>query len=286
MDSQKKRETNINGQFFQGWEKFVSDYPVASRDLRHVIQDLKTDARHVGNIVLSQHKARRHEIVARDLSGQSKGETALIIASEGRYGGASIFSQGIAQVIGNNRKGRVRDIVITHPENKAMHTLYDEFKKMALDGKISSGVSCVRFEDLSLAFEICDRVYSDLCMGTDKDLNKYIIDTWRQRERRDNIITTLRGDSQKQGLSSDLWITADLDNWISAEKIREEMTARGAYNRHLEQRAEEVFAFCAQTRASGKAVSERMVKDFIQTLETQEQSRMICSSSAPPQLCP
>jgi hypothetical protein len=250
-----------------------------------VIQDLRTDARYVSNIVLSQHKVRRHEIVARDLSGQSKGETALIIASEGRYGGASIFSKGIAQVIGNNRKGRVRDIVITHPDNGTLETLYREFKSMAFEKKISAGLGQVRFEDLSPAFEICDRVYSDLCMGTDEDHHKYIIETWRQRERKDNTITTLRGDSLKQGASSDLWVSAGLDYWISVENIRESMTARGLYNRQLEQKAEEVFAFCAQTRASGKAVSERMVKEFLQTLDTQEQPKMPCSFPIVPQPC-
>lgn len=285
MDSQKKGETNINGQFFQGWEKFLSDHPVASRGLSHVIQDVKTDARHVSNIILSQHKVRRHEIAARDLSGQSKGETALIIASEGRYGGASIFSKGIAQVIGNNRKGRVRDIVITHPDNGTLETLYREFKSMVFEKKISAGVGQVRFEDLSPAFEICDRVYSDLCMGTDEDHHKYIIETWRQRERRDNTITTLRGNSEKQGQSSGVWLQSGIDNWISAEQIREEMTARGAYNLHLEQKSEEVFAFCARTRASGKAVSERMVKDFLQTLDRQEMPKTACSFSRTPKPC-
>jgi hypothetical protein len=257
-------DSSIKGQICAGWEEFVTDDARKKKAIDAIMTDIKADSRFVSAAALDDYKPRRHEISARDLSGQKKSDRVLLIGHLNDGGKLSKFTDGIARVTGNKRAGRVREIVLTHPDAKTLSAMADQMMTLKNSGIIAADVSRVSFKDLSRAIESVDRTYVDIPMGSMPDAEETIVLTWQTRIYQDNTLTHLRGNPHEMGSSSPLWADAALDNYVSPELIRHDMAQRAIHNQSVLENANKAIEYCAELRMRGEQPSHAKVREHLQ----------------------
>lgn len=265
LESVRLLEDSIKGQICGSWESQRDLSPAKQKAIDTIMQHIKADHRFVNAAVLRNYQPYRHEISARDLSGQKKSDVALIVGSVNRHNHAGQFTDGIARVIGNKRPGRVSQIIVTHPDSRALNIIHDALSRLKTRGIVDCRIVRMPFEDLGKSMEVSDRVFVDLPMGSIPDAEEEIALHWMSRMRQDNILVHMRGNPQLQGGSTELWQQADLDNYIAPEDIRADMIARGRANKAVLQKAKEAIAYCAELRGEGKSPSNAKVKAYVES---------------------
>jgi hypothetical protein len=266
LQSKRHREDSIKGQVFQSWDDYQTDDEAKYKQMFRIMQDLKADTRFVGR-VLSDYKYHRHEISARDLSGQQKGDTILIVGSQSRHGNMSPVTDGIARVCGNKRSNGVSEIIVTNPKRDVERAVYDELIKLKQRGILAADIKRANFSSFSQTIEHCDRVYIDMPMDSHPQADEHMILSWQTRIKTDNTLTHMRGKPQLQGGSTPLWEEAKLDSYIAPEDIRTDMAARAKHNVAVLEKAERAIDFCAATRIEGKSPSNASVRDHLLGLD-------------------
>ncbi len=266
LNSDRTCEPHVKGQVYEGWNPESTSVERAKR-VDRILQGLKADSRYIQEHALASHLAQRHEIAARDLSGQQKGDKILVIGSLNRHGKISSLTDGIIRVSGNDRAGRVGSISVMHPDSRILSTLYDDVFALKARGIIVADIKRTGFDNLSQAIEEADRVYVDLPMGQLLEADQTIVETWLTRIARENTLTHLRGNPLAMGCSTDLWQKAELDNYFSPEAIRSEMARRAHNNQVMFRRADNAIAFCAETRMQGRSPSHRTVAEHLRSMQ-------------------
>lgn len=262
MDSPKKGETNIKGQFFAQWDAFKEQEPQAGKELEPVLQHLKADSRSIQNQILSGHKMHEHGLAARDLSGLKKGATVLLVGHLSRHGNIGEYGEKVVRSI-NNRSHQAERIIVTHPDRKVAKQIMAELKLLKDKKIIRCPVEEVSFEDLPIAMELADYSFVDMPMGENTSADEYIINVWQSRENKENTLIHMRGNPACRGYSDPIWEEAGLDNYISPEDIRREMFERGRFNKELSEIAELAFTHCGEVRLAGGCLSDRKMRDFV-----------------------
>lgn len=260
MDSIREGETNIAGQFYPGWTRYTNDHPHRAKRLDTIIQHLRADSALIRSEIVSGIKPKRHELAARTLSRQAGGDIALVIGSLNDNNVLSSFTDGIVKALGNNRKSRVCEIVVTHPDPGTTGRLLHEVSLLKKTGYVQNAVSAVDFTELASAFENTDRVYVDIPMNSIPGADQTLIDTWKRHANPDNTLTHLRGEPANRGLSSPEWAGAGLQNYISPEDIRAEMVNIDRNNAVLRVRAMEAIAFCTDLRHNRLSPSKHLLQ--------------------------
>lgn len=262
LQSKRQREDSIKGQVFDSWDLYKTDDEAKHKQLSRVMQDLKADTRFVGH-VLADYKFHRYEIAARDLSGQQKGETILLVGSQSRHGNLSPITDGIARVCGNKRSNGVSEILVTNPNSEVRRAVYDELIDLKRRGILAADIKRVNFWDFCQTIEKCDRVYVDMPMGQNPQADEHMVLSWQTRIFEGNTLTHLRGNPLMQGSSSPLWQNANLQSYISPEDIRADMSGRAVHNIEVLGNAERAIEFCASLRNDGISPSNAKVRDYI-----------------------
>lgn len=263
LDSKHVYENNVKGQVFSCWEQYQTSDAAKRKLLDRIMQDIKADSRHIDGAVLSGYKQHRHEISARDLSGQKKDDTILLVGANSGGGKLTNFTDGIARVTGNKRSNAAREIIVTHPDGTVRDSIYSQLRDMKIRGILQADISQVSFSDFSNTVEKSNRVYVDLPMGSDQEAEEHIVLSWQTRINQGNTLTYLRGNSNNMGFSTPLWEQAGLDSYISPEMIRADMSARNKHNRVVLQKADELIAFCTKLRVDGDSPSNAKVRDYL-----------------------
>ncbi len=271
LESARLCEDSIKGQLCDGWEQFAPANPRTKKVVDSIMQDMKADSRFVSGAILSTYKHHKHEIAARDLSGQAKGDKALLIGSLNRNGNLSSFTDGLARVIGNKRAGRVDEIVVTHPDADTLRALYDHMRSLKNRGILAAEITRAPFRDICQSIEESDRVYVDIPMGSRPEDEEMIVLAWATRHYQDNTLTHLRGNPNNMGLSTPLWEETQLTNYISPEAIRDDMAERGRHNAEVIRQAIGAIKFCSKLRMEGDTPSNAKVRDYVQG-QKQDQS--------------
>ncbi len=263
LESKYVREDSIKGQVFNCWNTYETRDEDGKKKLEKIMQDIKADSRFINAAVLDGYKHYKHEISARDLSGQQKGERILIVGCESRHGKLSNFTDGIARVTGNGRNTRVSEIIITHPDRSTLDKLYDEMQGLKGAGILACDVTRVPFGKLCQGIEKAKHVYVDMPMGSNQEAEEFIQLAWQTRLRTDNNLVMLRGAPEEKGFSTPFWENAELDNYISPEMIRADMSARVEHNKCLLDMADKAIDFCVGMRSRGQNPSLSKVKNFL-----------------------
>ena len=261
FESKRVGETHIRSQFYDGWRCFNEEYPEIARDYQTMIGMIKQDVNFIRNHITSNFKQQRHEHAARDLSGQEKGDSILVIPTMGRGTNIGTFTEGIIRLSENKQKHRDNFLSITHPEPEMLERLSEEVKKMRAGGQFRSNIEVLPFEDIAQHFEQFDRVYVDMPMDSNPEAEAEIIGAWKNRVRTDNTMTHMRGDPKNRALSSAQWSEAGLDSFVSPEDIRHDMADRGRNNKQVLLNAESAFSMCAELRWSGLKPENNIVLD-------------------------
>ena len=261
IDSPQMCDTHVRSQLKDKWRAFKEMNREVSLQLETIYGYMMKDSGYVSDAILSEYKELKHEHAARDISGQVKGDKVLIVADLNRHGNIAQYTERMMR-LSENKQGRIDDfLTITHPDPDVLKKIESEVQALQSGKKVKSNITFMTFspENLAKAFEQNNRVYVDTAMDADMDADTAIIEAWKNRVRRDNTITHLRGNPYARGLSSDAWQEAELDNYFSPEDIRAEMVDRKKSNPAVILRAEAAIEVFADIRSEGRAPRKRML---------------------------
>lgn len=280
--SKKIGETHVKSQFYDGWRTFSEQNPDEAKNYQRFVSVLKKDIKYLQEDIAAGMKPTRSSTTARDLSGQEKGESVLIIGSVGRGGVIGGNTREMITVTENKQdpSKRIAEtgeyITITHPNPDKLVQLRHEVERLKTQGIFRSSIQFVDFDQLPEQVETQDRVYVDISMregeapmdiglafngrkaysAAPEDLSaeSEIIAAWSARVRQDNTLTHLRGNPATRMTSSQLWKDAqnDMVGYISPENIIDENTRRREHNNDIVQSVHLVIEELAHIRANGE----------------------------------
>ncbi len=267
--SKRKGETHIRRQFTDGLNVLKNKHADKEQNYQNLVCHIKRDIAYIENSVSVGHKNTNNIVVARDLSGQVKGETVLVVGSLGSGG-----------LIGNNTKkmiclsenkqdpngkmlGRDNFIRVTNPDPDALSSLKKQIDSLKDQGIFRSNIDVVDFSDIGVQFEECDRVYVDLPMVPESDVDNIMTMAWMDRVRNDNTLVHMRGNPLTQMLSTETWKQDNMLNsgYISPEDILEEGSARSRENTRILQRVDNASRTIAELRLDGVEHPSKEIED-------------------------
>jgi len=287
--SKKIGETHVKSQFYDGWRTYSEQNPDEAKDYQRFVSVLKKDVKHLQEDVAAGMKPTRSSTTARDLSGQKKGDSVLIIGSVGRGGVIGGNTREMITVTENRQDPskkiaeRGEYLTMTHPNPDKLAQLEHEVGRLKTQGIFRSSVQFVPFDQLSEQVETQDRVYVDISMREgeepldlgqafnrrkaystapeDLTAESEIIAAWSSRVRQDNTLTHLRGNPATRMTSSQLWKDAENDmvGYISPEDIIEENTSRRDNNNDITQAVSLSIDELAYSRANGDTTPARIL---------------------------
>lgn len=272
FESNRVGETHVKSQFFEGWRCFNDEFPEVAEGYQRLIGYLNEDVNFIRNDIAGGFKYQRHELSARDISEQKRGDQLLVIGSLGKGGNLSMFTEGIIRVSENRQKNKDNFMTVTHPDPEVLKVLASRLEAMSNDGILRSEIAVRPFEEIGRLLETTDRVYVDIPMGSDQQNEAMIIQAWQDRVRRDNTMTHLRGDPLNRALSSPQWAEAGLDNYFGPEEIRADMAERGRTNRRILENVEAAADLCGNLRNEGQKPKNRIVQSSDLTLSLKPRS--------------
>ncbi len=250
LESKKVGEVNIKGQFYVGWSAINQEHAETAKRYEKLVQNIGADTRSIQKKVCSGFQQQRYELSARDLSGQKKGESILIIGHLDEGNKLSCLTDGIARVSGNKRSNRVQEILFTHPDPMTLEKMEEKFIELYISGKLTSDIVAVPFSDLPEMLELCDRAYVTLPMDFMPESDQYIINAWQARNNTSNTLTHLKANPDNMGLVVGPWASANLKNYISPYEVRNEMQARAECNKKIIEQARRAALSYADFRFS------------------------------------
>lgn len=257
MLSEKYAETNIAGQFYKGWEELHNKNPEEGKRYDKLIQNLTADFRLIKSRVLDHYQQRRHELVARDLSGINKGDKVLVV---GHYYNENVsnFTEGLVRVLTSKGGSQVHEITVTNPDDDINHKLNQKFSSLFSDGRIKNPVGSMPFHDFYKAVEEYDRIFIALPMSECPEADITMIDAWKNRVNQNNTLTHLCERLSKNSKASHEW--SRLESFVSPTDIRQEMADRALRNGKIIERAGLSIDACIEMRLSGTQPSFHKLK--------------------------
>jgi hypothetical protein len=269
MNSVKAGETNINGQIYDGWERFKTEQPSKAKFLDTVMQMVRADARLILDGPAKGIESPDHALVAKNLSGMKRGQKVLIIGSLNRHGQLSEYTEQIARRV-MLEFNKCQSIKVMHPDSVTAVKLQIELQKVSNHLKTGINVKARPFEEVTeilegrpnRLFETRDQVYIDMPMGSYPEAEKVIIEAWQGRENKTNYMTHLRGAPELRGASNDLWRNARLDNYVSPEDIKARKDFLHENNEVMKAKALGLIEFISQHRAAGQNMSRSVLRNF------------------------
>ena len=267
--SKNRGETHIRRQFYDGLKCLKADHPDKEKPYQGLVSNIKKDIAFIQDEISIGYKKTDNLTISRDLSGQVKGETVLIIGSLGSGG---LIGNNTKKMIGlsENKQdpngkmlGRDHFIRVSHPDPVELHALREQVETLREQGIFRSNIDYVDFSDISVQFEECDRVYIDLPMKPNDTMDSIVVMAWQERVRNDNVMTHMRGNPLKRMQSTDTWLNAglDADSYVSPEDIIEECELRSTNNKLTIQSVDMATRTISEMRAKGTENPVKEIKD-------------------------
>lgn len=279
--SKRKGETHIRRQFTDGLKVLKDSHPEKEKDYQSLVCQIKKDIAYIQNSVSVGHKNTNNIMIARDLSGQVKGETVLVVGSLGSGG---LIGDNTKKIIGlsENKQdpngkmlGRDHFIRITHPDPVALESLKQQVDVLKDKGIFRSNIDFVDFADINVQFEECDRTYVDLPMKPDDIMDNIMAMSWMDRVRQDNTLVHMRGNPLTQMQSTDIWKQEGLvsSGYIAPEELLTESATRSKSNHLILQRVDNASRTLAALRLDGVEYPSRMIEDQEISLDPEDLSQ-------------
>jgi hypothetical protein len=259
LKSKRLGETHVRKQFKDGWTDFGREKHQESISFQNVVSSIKKDINYIEQEIGFGPKDLRRVTIARDISGQVKGDTVLIIPSVGKTGKIGEFTKDMIFLTENKQdpakkmSGRNNFLRIMPHNFGVQESMNFEVSKLKEERLIRSSIGFVNIKQMATQFEECDRVYLDLPMGADEVAERAIIDVWKNRARTGNTLTHIRGNPHTRMESTPLWKEAELEGtgYISPEKITLETTFARQRAQIIAQQVEQTIEELAFLRAQG-----------------------------------
>lgn len=237
--------------FFINWGNMNRRHSASAEHLAGIVQCLTSDSLKIKTNIMTGIKAERQWLIARDLSGQKKNDSVLIIGDvesvDDNTSKLTPLTLKIATTMNGSGVCKARDIAYTNPSSSVVSSIASGFNKLKIEGKLRTDFYGADFYgDLPLLMEMADRVYITMDMGQDPEADQFIIDCWNGRQRKDNVLVHMKVAPGSRGISSGVWANAGLDNYISPEDIRNEGSARSASYKEITSAARQATHDAAQ----------------------------------------
>lgn len=250
-ESEKKGESHIVSQLRLAWQQFGEKNPDEARSLQSIWEDLTHDMRSIRNNVASDIRPARYENAARYLSGQKGKDPVFIIGNVSRYGNEpDSMTLNLARTLGNNRKGRVSSILITHPDPKKAELLYQALQKEKAEGHLACEIQTMPFKEaLEYGVLFACQSFVTYPMGKDESVDQAIINQWQMGGLNSEAkLVHMRGNPQLRNGSTALWKNAELENYYGPEDVKSMQDSILKEVREISKRVDVACDNCAISR--------------------------------------
>jgi hypothetical protein len=238
--------------FFLAWEKINKRSPKNAEAYRDLIRHLTTDYQFIQRHVCQNIQADRPWLVARDMAGQTRGDTVIVIADTYEADG-NMTNAAKRMMTTVNGSG-------TCPAKKIFYTCADAAHGASLRGGVESlkeagklRVPAKAFhlqDDLPKIMAAADRVYITVPVGKYPDMDLLIAECWRGRTHQSGAMVHTHAD--KDVIPGAFNPFDGLSGYHSAQAVAAESLRRtSAYDRLLTLGCE-IADQCAQTRCRGQ----------------------------------
>ena len=269
LRSKRLGETHVRKQFMDGWRVFSQDKLEDSIPFQKIVSFVKKDVNFLEREVGFGPKDLRRVTMVRDMSGQIKGDTVLIIPSINKVGkigeftGDMIFLTENKQDPAKKMSGRDHFLRIMSHNSSVQNAMINEVALLKAGNRVRSNIDFVSIDKIVAQFEECDRVYIDLPMGTDEIAERKIIDAWKNRTRTDNTLTHIRGNPYTRMQSTPLWENAGLEGTgcILPEQITEETTFARNNAQFIAEKVKQTIEELAALRAKGCRNPHKVIEE-------------------------
>lgn len=240
--------------FYIGWQKINNRNPRISSVYGEVVQNLSADLMLLRRNFCDAIKPNRLWLVARDLVGQQTGDNVLLIGDvKDRNDQITMFTEKMAVTVNGSGVCPASDLSISHPDPEKAQIILEHMRRLQEIEKLRVPVYKIDFEaDLAFAFECSDRVYITADMERYPDADEMIISAWRNRNRNDNFMVHLKASAGEQGIESERWKNAGLDNFILPSEIRAASEDRRYQYKKISEAVKLAANACAEIRASAR----------------------------------
>ncbi len=277
-DSPYLGETNIAGQFNEGWAKFVNDHPAHIDKFDRIIQNLWMDSNLIRTHFVSAFQSKRHETAVRYLNEPKGGETVLLIGEVNGDGSLAHTTNYVARAFGNGKKA-AGEIIVTNPDPEQAALVFEGMMKLKERNMLACKVAFMPFEDLAIGFEVADTCLIAIPQAKDSEVDATIISTWKNRQRDSNKLTHLRGDPfENMGGSNPEWIEAELNNFIPVEDVRKRVVEIEQRNAYLLMVTAEAISYCTECRVNNQRPDKRLMAQ-LSSLTSEERDALFVKSA-------
>lgn len=250
-------DTHDRFQYRNSVKVLKTHYPDKADYYAKLLNQIDEDVKLIEKRWLSKLKSDHFGNVARDLSGQQKGETALLIAGMNKHGDLAQSVNDILQAVAVHKTRHLGRLIITNPDMSVMQTL--ESKISDFKHKIRAPLEFVFMDDALAEIEMFDRVYVSTMIGENAQADADLARVWQGSARTDATLTHMRGSPQNRGRSVFPLSADNLDNFTSPEDIRDEIFARQKENSLRLEDARRAAMICAQSRERGQDPKQSFV---------------------------
>jgi hypothetical protein len=252
--SRHRGENQVVSQFKEAWEEFAVRMPDKAAQMDAIYQSLLADNGTIRNHVTAELRPAFYECTAHKLSEAKPGETVMVVAGATKHG---LPAQSTCHLIHklDNRAKRASCIVVTHPEEETLESLYRHFLKEKIAGRIVCDIKKLPFHeatDSAGALHRIDRVFVTLPMGKYRDADERLRTEWNQREAFGGKLVHLGGTEKYQRSSPKEWQGLGLDHYVSPERIIGQQMLDQNRNDEIIQQGRLACQNCAFSRLHGK----------------------------------
>lgn len=256
MMSERVGEDHIVRQYREKWDHFQSIHPEFAAYMNPVRKALEDDNAMIRKNLVSLLIPPLDEYAVRIVSGLEKGDRILVLSHLTRDGEPSVDSKKIMKSYGNNRNGKplVSEIAVTGHSLSESQKIAEWLATLKDQRKLHKdiAITVMPINSFGRAVESYNRIYITTPMNKHSDMDQNIIQSWKSRIRRDNILTHMRGDPDLQAHSHPVWIEASLDSYVSPEDIRHARLSIQKHNQHIIPLIHEAIDDCASCRERGE----------------------------------
>ncbi len=270
MDNIKTWSSEASSSYKRLHESFLERFPEKEILFSKFQESVKGDTKLIRREILSQLRPHQFHDAARDVSRQTKGETALLIGTIGRSGQLSDYTISIAKALGKSRGDKVSEIIVFNPVTGMAALIKKELdmsKPHNIDNKVR--ITAAKWLDLPVYFELCERAFVDLPMGDDPAADAFIMKSWRERSETNNTLTHMRGQPQLRGLSTAEWKEFSDSSEHKSVILPEDIKARAFHlqdsNNKILSMANRAFTIAATIRAAEGEKKRASVRDILGT---------------------
>jgi hypothetical protein len=282
--SRARGESQIVGQCKRALTQYQEKAPTHAKSIETVIRWSLTDAGTIRNHQTSKLRPAFFENAAHKIANQKAGDVAAIVVS-GQPGKntPSNIAKNIAKALGNNRKDRVKKLIITSPDQEVLKNAHSFFHRARERKLIVSDIEIIPFDELMDAsgpLQWVKQLFVTTKMGENPEADAKIIDQWSHKEVYGGMLVHLGGPRNGDRYSNDMWSNSGLHYYISPEEIIAQQKESHKTNDALVDLGKNAARNCALSRARNKRPIAKELslpeEKYLERIGLSKGGRVIC----------